>query len=235
MIRKDCDSGEEDSEDVDSRNDVEDEEDNDRPVILASKHPGGRKPRNRLELIKENKKVKRQIRNMKMQRVLCGTIKRDGPATDIEKRSDAVLRLVDECGHLYEKSPKNRDQLSLEAGMYVNCLLKLVSTLKMPLAMCSATTMLFGELNEEAYDKILGSPDTYQAAGLTAMMYSNECLISRFCSNTCGKQIIVQIFGIRSVLASPIDSIRRVEKYNSIMHLCTCAPPPFSQLERASS
>ena len=95
--------------------------------------------------------------------------------------------------------------------------------------------MLFSELNEEAYDKILGSPDTYQAAGLTAMMYYNECLISRLRSNTCGKQIMVQIFGIRSVLASPIDSIRRDEKYNSIMHLCTCAPPLFSQLERGAS
>ena len=101
---------------------AEDEDTEVRPTQVAPKHPGGRKPRNRLELINENKKLKRQIRNIRLQRSLWETVKRDGPATDIEKRSDAVLRLVDECGHLYEKSPKNRDQLSLEAGMHVNCL-----------------------------------------------------------------------------------------------------------------
>ena len=124
MIHKDdrMSDDEEDGADTESLCDLEDEEADDQPVILAPRHPGGRKPRNRLELIKENKKLNRKIRNMKMQRVLCGTIKRDGPATDIEKRSDAVLRLVDECGHLYEKSPRNRDQLSLEAGMHVNYL-----------------------------------------------------------------------------------------------------------------
>jgi hypothetical protein len=191
VIHTDCDSSEEEGGDVGSTSGAEDEDTEVRPTQVAPKHPGGRKPRNRLELINENKKLKRQIRNMRLQRSLWGTVKRYGPAMDIEKRSDAVIRLVDECGHLYEKSPRNRETLSLEAGLHVNCLREAgVHFEKMPLAMCSATTMLFGELNEEAYNRILGSPDTYQAAGLTAMVYSNECLVSRFSSNTCGKQIM---------------------------------------------